>query len=103
MPGDDCMICGRMERPLETGMSDENRVVAQHLINKDWTRGINLGGEVEYTSPDYEYQVLFSGGFWVLGKFTDSDLHGVATGRYATVAEGLVLEELVTELAKFGL
>ena len=75
--------------------------IIEHLVGLGWKREVNYGGQVELYRPDYERCVTFYGNkYWELGRFTDSDIDGVARGRYESVTEGETLEELIQELAQ---
>jgi hypothetical protein len=90
-----------IEQKFEALIHDHQHwLLWQYLESLGWRREINYGGEAECSSPDREHQVTFDAGGWSLGKFTDADIDGVATGRYRTVDEGETIEELKIALAE---
>ncbi len=78
--------------------------------SRDWKRDVNPLGEIEFTSPDSEWQVQVSpDGWWSIGKFTDGDLPNdaykggfEAVGRYESQEEGQTLNALEDELVSLG-
>jgi hypothetical protein len=89
------------ERKFEALIHDHlHWLLWKHLESLGWRREQNYGGETEISSPDREHQVTFDSGGWTLGKFTDSDIGGVAVGRYRTIEEGETLDELKSALAR---
>lgn len=70
------------------------------LRDLGWQEGTSYGNERYFLSWDGEYSVdLISHlGWWTLGKFTDSDIDGVAVGRYRHLEDGGTLEELQAAL-----
>ena len=88
---------------------DQN-VILDYLKDLGWKAQKNEDGRVGVTNQDRDLQVTFyySGkpkrpAGWILGEFTDSDLHGVAAGRYANRDEGDTLEELKRALQLYAL
>jgi hypothetical protein len=71
--------------------------IERFLKIRKWKRDVNSLGEVSYISPDSEWCVELSGdgdGCCAIRKFTDSDIDGIATGRYVTELETETLAEL---------
>lgn len=49
-----------------------------------------------YISADNEIRLdIESDGYWIVGRFTDSDVNGVAVGRYRSIDEGEDLSEVL--------
>lgn len=76
--------------------------VITFLKSLGWKRDVNYGGQVSWISPDSERAVCISGSWWELRHFTDSDIDGVAVGRYVSDEEGETLAELKLALAEVG-
>lgn len=72
----------------------EAHAVTEHLKSIGWRLEVNYGGEVSYIRPDSEYCVEMNDGWWTIGRFTDSDIDGVARGRYQGIEEGQTVQEL---------
>lgn len=88
---------------MDTQTVNETPQIERFLTVRGWKRDVNPLGEIEFTKGRDEWQVQISkDGWWALGKFTDSDIDGVATGRYQTVSEGETLAELEKELVGEG-
>lgn len=86
-------IVAQAEKKQKTRLADLAASVHRDLEAQGWKAEKNYGGQWEVTSPDHELQITFNGGddgpaWWHLGTFTDSDVDGVATGRYVSFAEG---------------
>lgn len=77
------------------------RVIA-FLKALGWKRDVNYEGQVSWIGPDSERAVVISGDWWELRHFTDSDIDGVAVGRYVPDEEGQTLSELKLALAEVG-
>ena len=78
----------------------ERQAIIKELLNRGWQLPWYDEGVPELTTSDYERQVTFSGTGWILGRFTDSDVNGVAVGRYETVEEGEGLEDLLQAIGR---
>ena len=74
-----------------------------------WSFEQNPGGQMVFTSADYEWQVIFTDHLWELLRFTDSDVQTecgpVAKGRYRPYddnSDGTTLEELQSLMISAG-
>lgn len=65
-----------------------------YLTILGWKPDVDYGGQLHYVSPDADLQVTLDKTGWSLGKFTDGDIDGVATGRYEETESGATLREL---------
>lgn len=75
--------------------------VITFLKSLNWKRHVS-GSQTWYESPDSVHAVTISGDWWELRHFTDSDVDGVAVGRYVPDAEGETLAELKLALLEAG-
>lgn len=79
-------------------MTNELQAIDAYMANLRWKRDVNYGGEVSFIRPGDEYAVNLRDGYWELCSFTDSDIDGVAVGRFEAFEEGETLMELLAAL-----
>lgn len=80
---------------------NQTQKIERFLTRRGFRRGEpSPFGELCYLKGRDEWLVEITpdSGYWAIRKFTDSDIDGVAVGRFVTESEGETLEELQVEL-----
>jgi hypothetical protein len=72
--------------------------IADYMANLGWKRNRDYAGGLHFGRPDGDYSVSVDDCGWTLGRFTDSDIDGVAVGRYQTIEDGETVLELMEAL-----